>query len=193
MNAINARPHLNVPLLALLLSLGHAALFAQPVYQESYKIKVILNSGERLYGLIDYLTDSTLTVANDTERASFSSRGAPWNTVAFTDIKRVIVKRTSKKRSRISGAIVGGLLAGFAEVATSQKNQFRSPSLAIVNTILATGAGALIGMVAGHLVGNTSRFVIRPAGSDPETINRSIRLRLEPFLYDAQQRLMKNQ
>ncbi|MBO0937153.1 hypothetical protein J2I47_11400 [Fibrella sp. HMF5335] len=139
------------------------------------------------------MTDSTLTVAEDNDRMSFNRRSSAWNTVAFAAIRRVIVKRTSKKQSRVSGAIVGGLLAGVAGVVSSQKNQFRTPSLSIVNTVLATGAGALIGMVAGHLIGNTSRFVIRPAGSDPETIDRSIRLRLEPFLYDSQPRLMKNQ
>lgn len=163
-----------------------AHILSQAVPREFYKIKVVLNDGQRLGSFINSMTDSTLTV----------SGGDGWGnivggTVTFTDIKRVIIKRASKKKSRTKGAIAGGLITGLVVYNNAHQNQLRSPTISVVNATLTIAVGAGLGLLAGHLIGNTSRVVVRPVGTDPETIARSIRLQLEPFSYDYQQRLMQ--
>ena len=168
-----------------------APLAAQYITNDQYTINVVQTDGQRLRGFIGYLTDSTLQVYRDDD--AWEYRGRDHGTVAFSDIKRVIIKRTSKRSSRIKGAIVGGVLAGFAVLTSHPRSQFRSQVITAVNVGLSVGVGVLTGTLAGHLIGNTARVVIRPVGTDPETIARSLRLQLEPFSYEYQQQLINKQ
>ena len=85
----------------------------------------------------------------------------------------------------ITGAIIGGLAAGFASYNSLQRNQ---PSSAVsygITLTFATAGGAAAGLLVGSMIGNLKKIVIRPAMfTDPE---RSLFRQLEPFTWRYQQ------
>jgi hypothetical protein len=170
----------------LLLSVCHSPVAAQQTTYLQYKAKIVLTDGSRLYGTIGLVTDEKLTV-DDTNWFRHNNDGG---TVALSDIRKIIIKVESHRNARITGAILGGLLTGFAAVNSLEKNPTRSPVLGGATITLSVAAGAGMGMLTGHLIGNTKRIVVRPVGTDPETIARSLKLQIEPFSYASQQRFL---
>ena len=166
-------------------------LLAQVITNDSYKIKVIQADGRRIRGFVGEVTDSTFTVNATDEAGELSRHTIGDKTIVLTAIRRAIIKQASRKKARLKGAIAGGVLAGLVVLNNTSKNQSRSSALTDVNLVLVIGVGVLVGTLAGQLIGNTKRVVVRPRGADPETIARSLKLQLEPFSYDYQQRLLK--
>ena len=176
-------------IICLLLALYSVSASAQPFQIRQYRAKIILQNGDRVFGIIGRVTDETLTL----EDADWFGHSNDGGTVALHDVKKLIIKLESRRKARLTGAVVGGVLTTIVVANNTRKNQFRSSAITAVNVTLTIAVGAGLGMLAGHLIGNTRRVVVRPVGTDPETIARSIRLQTEPFSSDYQQRLMNNQ
>lgn len=82
---------------------------------------------------------------------------------------------------------MGGGLAAFLIIRSSQRNGFRSPILYGVNLVMGAGAGAAAGALVGHSIGSVSAKTIRPFRNETDAgSNESLRRQLEPFTYSYQ-------
>lgn len=165
--------------LHLLVSVG---LFAQQHEAAVYRVTVVLKTGQRLRGLLSDVDDSYLRVG-----ATNNSRGG---LVQLATIRKVIVRRNSKKNAFISGAIVGGLLTGYAANQSLQKNQVRTPLIYGLTLTLSAAGGAAAGLLVGSLIGNISGRVIRPLDrNDPELF---LFRQIEPFTIRYQEDMINS-
>ncbi|WP_157634650.1 hypothetical protein [Spirosoma panaciterrae] len=156
----------------MLVLLSYPALAQQPA-ETVYHIKVVTKSGEHYKGILSDVTDANVYVAY--EKRLVSGR------VALTDIRKIVLRRNSKKNAMITGAIIGGLAAGFASYNSLQRNQPSSAvNYGITLTFAATG-GAAAGLLVGSGIGNLKKIVVRPAMfANPEL---SLFRQLEPFTW----------
>ncbi|WP_080054863.1 hypothetical protein [Spirosoma aerolatum] len=155
-------------------------LQAQKLTVDIYRARVITYTGERYRGLLDDLTDTELILS--------SQHGYRIDEeIPLRQIRKVVIRRTSKKSAIITGSIIGGLAAGFASYKSLQRNQ---PSSAVnygITLTFAAAGGAAAGLVVGSFVNNLASRSIRPLDlSNPEL---SLYRQLEPFTVRYQQDL----
>ncbi|WP_317165888.1 hypothetical protein [Spirosoma arboris] len=145
-----------------------------------YQVKVVTKSAHRIRGILSEVTDSYLFLGN--EKRSREGR------IPLIDIRKVVIRRRSKKNAIISGAIIGGLATGFLATQSLQKNQASSPVTYGLTLTFAAASGAAAGLVVGSALGNLTSRVIRPADrNNPEL---SLFRQLEPFSWRYQQDLI---
>ncbi|RYF78281.1 MAG: hypothetical protein EOO39_01875 [Cytophagaceae bacterium] len=159
----------------------------EPTTVTEYTIKVVLQNGKRCRGIVGKLTDQILDVENDPELLLFPYSG---EFVKLSDIKRAVIRPSHRRLPRIKGAVVGGLAGLYVGIVHAPLGTFRSPALFGVNLALVIGTGVAAGGLAGHLIGNTKRVVIRPVGNDPVTRERQMYRQLEPYSYESQQDIL---
>ena len=175
---------LRYPVLAVVLILACAATaVAQSV--EVYTVKVVTKEGRRIRGTLDDVSETHVAVGdNDVAAPWFRHSG---NKVLLSDVRKVVIRRQSKRRVTVQGAIVGGLLTGFVVVQSAKKSGFRSPVLYGLNLVLAAAGGAAAGALVSHSIGSVSAKTIRPLGrGNVEDVNERLRRQLEPFTYSHQ-------
>lgn len=167
-------------LLLLLSSSLSGRLQAQKLTLDVYRARVVTYTGERYRGLLEDITDSELLLS-DLHGHRIDEE------IPLRQIRKVVIRRTSKKSAIITGAVVGGLAAGFASYKSLQRNQ---PSSAInygITLTFAAAGGAAAGLVVGSFVNNLSGRSIRPLDRvNPEL---SLYRQLEPFTVRYQQNI----
>lgn len=169
-----------------LVYLAITRLSAQTLSVELYKVKVVTKAGKRIRGTLDDVSDAVMHIGNNNLAVARSSG----STVSLSDVRKVVIRRQSRRRATITGAIVGGIVTGGVVVQTSRKNPFSSSVLYGINLLLAAGGGAAAGALVGHGVGNTTQRVIRPLGRNPEVAVENLRRQLEPFTYSYQNTIL---
>lgn len=168
-------------LLVLLFSVGSlVAVVGQSPAIELYRVKVVTVAGNRLRGILDDVSASELLIGDDDHDRRLGEA------VSLSSVRKVILKRNSRRKSAIQGAIIGGLVTGYLVVRSSKKNGFRSPVVYGINLVIATGGGVAAGAVLGYGIGPVSRRVIRPTGRDPDQAVENLRRQLDPFTYSYQ-------
>lgn len=156
--------------------------FAQKPKATLYRVTVVLKTGHRLRGLLSDVTDSYLRVG-----ATDNNRGG---LIELATIRKVVVRRNSRKNAFISGAIVGGLLTGYVANQSLQKNQVSTPVIYGLTLTLSAAGGAAGGLLVGSLIGNISSRVIRPLDrTNPEQI---LFHQLEPFTTQYQEDIINS-
>ncbi|MBN8823825.1 MULTISPECIES: hypothetical protein [unclassified Spirosoma] len=167
-------------LVLLISSSVSGTLQAQKLTLDVYRAKVVTYTGERYRGLLEDLTDTELLLSDQHGHRIDEE-------IPLREIRKVVIRRTSKKSAIITGSIIGGLAAGFASYKSLQRNQ---PSSAInygITLTFAAAGGAAAGLVVGSFVNNLSSRSIRPLDlSNPEL---SLYRQLEPFTVRYQQDL----
>lgn len=162
-------------LLVLLLTVGNGlASIGQPSPIELYQVRVITNKGSRLRGVLEDVSDTYVTLGKHHGRHSGGR-------IRLNSVRKIILKRSNRRRLVIRGAVAGGLLTGYLIVRSSEKNGFSSPVLYGINVVMGVAGGAVAGGLLGYGIGPLSRKVIRPEGRDPEQAAKNIRRQLEPF------------
>lgn len=167
-----------------LLYVSTVRLLAQPAAVELYHVKVLTNEGKRLRGILIDVDESRLYIG-DVDKSANGLRPSD-GSVTLDNVKRVILRRNSRRRPTITGAILGGLATGVVVVRSTRRNPFRSPVLYGLNLGMSVGAGAVAGGLLGNRIGNTPRRVIRPVDQTPDEAAENLRRQLEPFTYSHQ-------
>lgn len=150
---------------ALLFSGG--CLQAQSLDVTIYQVRVLTKEGRHYKGPLSDIDSSYLYI-----------RDRRWgNVVPLASIKKVVLRRESKKPVQLSGAIVGGLITGYL----ATKTPYRSPSLHVVTVTFAAAGGAAAGLLLSSAISSfvVSRRVIRPL--NPANPANSLFRQLEPF------------
>ena len=147
-------------------------LHAQQLALDVYQARVTLQTGEHFRGLLDNVTETELYLTN--------ARGHPLrDPITLHQIRKIVLRRNDKKSALITGAIIGGLAAGYVSNQSLQKNQPSSPISYGLTLTFAVAGGAAGGLLVGSAAGNLTRRVIRPQNVvNPET---SLFRQLEPF------------
>ncbi|MVM38391.1 hypothetical protein GO730_13725 [Spirosoma sp. HMF3257] len=151
----------------------------------TYKVQVIMDSGEKLKGFLSGVSESTLYV-EDKRRDIIK--------VPLTDIRKVKLIDQNNVRSRIiTGAILVGLAAGYATYQGNNRSpgNSRSPALLGVSLVLGGVGGAGFGALIGKYTAGIGRphFVFRATGK-PESV-ANLYHRLEPFSETFQKDVIK--
>ncbi|GAB4029324.1 hypothetical protein [Spirosoma gilvum] len=155
---------------------------AQKLTFDTYQARVITVAGKHYRGLLEEVSDTDLRLT------SFRGNGID-EEIPLRQIRKVVIRRTSKKRAIITGAIIGGLASGFASYKSLQQNQTSNAFIYGITLTFASAGGAAAGLVVGSVVNNVTGRVIRPLDmTNPEL---SLFRQLEPFTYRHQQNLMK--
>ncbi|GAB3950229.1 hypothetical protein GCM10028805_27820 [Spirosoma harenae] len=141
-----------------------------------------MQTGEHIKGLLDNVTETELYLTN--ARGHLLGDPLPLNR-----IRKIVLRRNSRKSAVVTGAIIGGLAAGYASYRSLQRNQ---PSSAVgygITLTFAAAGGAAGGLLVGAAVGNLTRRVIRPLDvANPEI---SLLRQLEPFSLRYQRSFIK--
>lgn len=172
-------------LFLLIVSIGHS--MAQSVVL--YKVKIVTVHGNRFRGILDDVSETHVSIGHN-------DQAAPWfrhsgGTVALADVRKVIVRKQSRRRPTMHGAIAGGLLTGLTAVLSSHQHGFRSPVLYGLNLVMATAGGAVPGALIGRSIGSLSQKTIRPRRRSrysefADDSTESLRRQLAPFTYSYQ-------
>lgn len=141
----------------------------------TYKIHILMDSGERMNGFLSGVSESTLYV-EDKRRDLIK--------IPLSTIRKIKLIDINNVRSRIiSGAILGGLATGYASYQGNNRSpgNSRSPILLGVTIIFGAAGGAGFGALIGKYTAGIGRphFVFRATG-EPESVTRLFHL-LEPF------------
>ncbi len=173
---------LRLSILLLIPALGLAQRLAVDLHQ----VKVITIDGQRVDGILYDVTETALFVGYGTSAATVRP---PFDEgVDLVRVKKVIIRRLNKRKSVLTGAVLGGLLTVFVTNQSLQKSPPRSASLYGVSLVLGAGIGAGVGAFVGNLIGNPTRRVVRP--HDPANPSLSLYRELRPFSYQYQIDLM---
>ncbi|WP_020596894.1 hypothetical protein [Spirosoma panaciterrae] len=159
-----------------------ATLQAQKLTFDVYRARVITMTGERYRGVLEEVSDTDLRL---------TSYHGNWidEEIPLRQIRKVVIRRISKKRAIITGSIIGGLAAGFASYKSLQRNQTSNDINYGITLTFAAAGGAAAGLVVGSFINNVTGRVIRPLDiTNPEL---SLYRQLEPFTYRHQQNLIK--
>lgn len=168
-------------LASFLVCLSTTPLSAQSVSAELYKAKVITLNGKAVRGILYDVSEIQVHLVGE-ERFGYGDDAR----MPLVSIRRVVIRRSSRRGATTTGAIIGGVAMSFFVVQSARKYGFRSPVSYGLNLTLGAAAGAAAGALVGNKIGNTSRRVIRPIGRDPETAGESLRRQLEPFTSEYQ-------
>ncbi|GAB4055829.1 LSm family protein [Spirosoma litoris] len=151
----------------------------------TYKIRVLLDSGERINGVLSGVSESTLY---------FEDKRRDIIKIPLTSIRKVKLIDVNNVRSRIiTGAILGALAGGYASYQGNNHSPGNSRSPILLGVTIAFGAaggagfGALIGKFSASI--GRARFTFRSVG-DPESVTRLYHL-LEPFSETFQKDVIK--
>ena len=162
------------------------AACAQALMLERYQVRVVTKDGVRFKGILNEVTDNDLYIDYPNQGSYYRSEQIP-----LADIRKLFIRRENKKNRLITGAIIGGLIAGFLANESLQKYQPRSSVTYGLNLTFAAAGGAAIGVVLSSVIGNVSRSrVIRPL--DPTHPELSLQHQLEPYSLRYQQDIMNN-
>ena len=152
---------------------------------EVYKVSVVTKAGNRIRGPLDDVSKTHLYVG-------YNDPAAPWfrrsgDEVALSSIRKVVIRRQSKRRATIQGAIVGGLITGFVVVQSAERSGFRSQVLYGLNLLMGAAGGAAAGALVGHSIGSVSAKTVRPLKrGSVDDISENLRRQLDPFTYSHQ-------
>ena len=166
-------------LLTLIVSSITTESAAQSPAIEVYRIRVVTREGHRLRGTLNATDEAYLFV---------DSNDGSLDRVPLASIRKVVIRRNSRKGAQLTGAVAGGLLTGYAAVRSLEKSPSSSPILYGVTVLFSAASGALAGVLTGSLIGNLSSRVIRPLDERQPEI--SLFRQLEPLTVDYQQNLM---
>ncbi|GAB3490991.1 hypothetical protein GCM10027341_03440 [Spirosoma knui] len=158
------------------------AAYAQTSKPESYKIKIVTLEGDRFIGILDDVSQTAISLSNETSNGFRYEDGE----VPLANVRKLVLRRNSRKKSAIQGGVVGALVLGYTVIQSSKKNGFRSPAVYSLNLGLAMVGGAATGGLLGYRIGPIARKVIRPRGRDREEARENLRRQLEPFTYSYQ-------
>jgi hypothetical protein len=164
-------------LLTVLLPIG---AIAQNPEIEVYQARVVMKTGSRFRGTLADVTDESIYLTN--ERGRHYSDQIP-----LALVRKVVIRRLSKKNVLITGASIGGLVTGYLSYQSLQKNQTRSPVTYGLTLTFAIAGGAALGLLLSSTIGNITSKVIRPL--DPISPETSLFRQLEPFSIRYQQEL----
>ena len=167
-------------LMAMLILSCLSVTLAQKLAVEEYRVRVVTQGGNRFRGMLDDITDQYLYVEYANSIPHNRSAKIP-----LTLIRKVTI-RYNRRKHTFEGALIGGGLAGFFTIRSSNKNGFRSPVVYGLNLAVAVGGGAGIGALIGRKIGPISRKTIRPFGRTPDEMAESLRRQLTPFTYEYQ-------
>lgn len=167
-------------LLLLTVSMVPADLLAQSPSIEVYRVRVVTRDGHKPRGILSEINETNLFVGSHGE-------GMPVS-VSLSSIRKVVIRRNSRKGAQITGAVLGSLLTGYASVRSLEKSPSSSPVLYGVTVLFSAASGALAGVLTGSLIGNLSSRVIRPLDNRQPEI--SLFHQLEPLTVEYQQNLM---
>ena len=135
--------------LTILVSLSaNITLFAQNPAVDAYRIKVVTKAGDRFRGTFSDIDDLFIYL-------SFG-RYSQEDRILLTNIRKVVIRRNSKKSVLISGSIVGGLVSGFLANESLKTNPTRSPVAHGLTVIFAVAGGAASGLLLGSAIGSIS-------------------------------------
>lgn len=152
----------------------------------TYKIQILMDSGERLNGILSGVSESTLYVEDKRHNII---------RLPLTTIRKVKLIDVNNVRSRlITGAILGGLAGGYASYQGNNRSpgNSRSPVLLGVTLVFGAAGGAGFGALIGKFTSSIGRahFVFRATG-EPESVARLYHL-LEPFSETFQKDVINN-
>lgn len=136
--------------LFLSIALSTNPLRAQHAGKDSYQIRVTTKDGSRFRGPFRDIDSTSLYVYDN-----------HWlNRIPLQSIRRVVLRRESKKEVQITGAIIGALAVGYAATETP----YRSSVLHGVTITFAAAGGAVAGLLLSSALSGfvASRRVIRP-------------------------------
>lgn len=152
---------------------------------EVYKATVVTKDGHRIRGTLDDVSETYVAIGDNDLAAPWYRRSG--GKVFLSDVRKVIIRRASKRRATVQGAIIGGLLTGFLVVESARKSGFRSPILYGVNLVMSAAAGAAAGALIGHSIGSVSAKTIRSfRHGTVEDSTENLRRQLDPFTYSYQ-------
>lgn len=160
--------------------LSNSVLAQEPV-ETVYRVNVVTKTREHFRGILSDITESTVYIYSDKRVAR---AGVP-----LSDVRKVVLRRNSKKNALITGAIIGGLLTGFAANQSLQTNQVRTAVTYGLTLTFAAASGAAAGLLVGSGIGNLKKIVIRPLTFvNPE---QTLFRQLEPFTVRYQEDVIK--
>lgn len=150
-------------------------LLAQKPALEIYQIKIITTDGNRDKGILVDVTDSTLYYDPG---INYSPNHYP-RQVPLDIIRKVNLRRNSKRRAVLSGGIIGGLTFGYLTIEGFKKNPTSNGLTAGITVLLASSAGVAAGLIVGSAIGNVAHRTLRPVNR--ENGLDDFRRQLEPF------------
>ncbi|GAB4027972.1 hypothetical protein [Spirosoma koreense] len=160
--------------LLLLLGLATVPGLAQRPAVATYRVKVVTTDGGRFNGLLSDVDASYLYL---------SEEGSGWHTddgrIAVNTIRKVSLRRQKQTPALITGAILGGLAAGYLSNRSLLARQTRSPVTHALTLTFAIAGGAAIGLLAGAAAGRITHRVVRPTNQPDAGLN--LVRQLEPF------------
>ncbi len=161
-----------------------STLLAQSSSVELYRIKVVTVEGERWRGILNDVSNVDVLIGED-HQASPGFRYTE-SRIPLARIRKIILRRYSRRKSAIQGAILGGLAVGYVVVESTRRSQFRNPALYGLNLGLAIVGGGAAGALIGHSIGPITRKIIKPTGRDQGDTDENLRRQLLPFTYSYQ-------
>lgn len=162
-------------LLLLLSVLVTRPLLAQKPVLETYQVKVVTKMGDHFRGVFADITPTTLYYDPGTRY----SPNHYLQEIPLVTIRKVTLRRTSKRRAIRAGVVVGALGFGFLAVDGLKNNPASSSATYGITVLFAAGAGAAVGLVVGSTIGNVSHRVVRPGNL--ENGLGDLYRQLEPF------------
>jgi hypothetical protein len=136
-----------------------------------------MKTGDHVRGILSDITASSVYV--------YPEKRSARALVPLTDIRKIVLRRNSKRNALITGASIGGLLTGFAAHQSLQTNQARMALTYGLTLTFAAAGGAAAGLLVGSGIGNLKKIVIHPSTFiNPE---QSLFRQLEPFTARYQQ------
>ncbi len=171
-------------LIGIILLSSATTLTAQSA--EVYTATVVTRDGHRTRGLLKEVNKTNVIIGDYTDAPSGLD-----DIIALSDIRKVVLRRTSRRRATVRGAVAGSIVVGLLTVESSQKNGFRSPVVYGVTLASALVGGALAGALAGNGIRSLFKKTIVPRTRNaPDEIDLNLRRELEPYTFLYQQTIL---
>jgi hypothetical protein len=162
--------HWVLPSLLTMMVVG--PLSAQELPLDTYRINIITKAGNRYQGLLNDVTDSTVSY--------LTGKNNDVGSVNLADIDRVVLRRSNQKRLVRNSMLLGSLLFGFLTLNGLERNPTQSSTASAITLFWGTGTGTILGGGAGLLLASIlHRRIVRPSpDADSQTM---FRRQLEPL------------
>jgi hypothetical protein len=167
-------PHITVSLIVLFVSQAATSQAQQPTV-ELYRVRVITKNGDRFRGTLEDIDSSFVYIG-----------GFGGDMVPLGLIRKVVLRRNSKKRVQLVGIALGAIAGGYLANRGLEKNPTRSIVLHGVTVSFSAVGGAIVGLLVGSGIGNINTRVIRPAELNSSSLYRE----LKPFSERYQQEMI---
>lgn len=152
---------------------------------EVYKVKIVAKDGSRFRGTLDDVSETHVAIGDNDQAAPWFRRSG--GKVPLSDIRKIVLRRQSRRKTTIEGAVIGGLITGFVVVQSAERSGFRSRVLYGLNLLMGAAGGAAVGALIGHSIGSVSAKTIRPLKrGSVDDISENLRRQLDPFTYSYQ-------